>query len=170
MNLILIGMKACGKSTLALQLAQHLNRASIDTDQLLLEKYQAKSISLLYKNIGDTEFYRQEQLILQDLCCSNTIIATGGSTAFHRENQKILAQLGHIIYLSAPYALIKQRIGNLDYIPAFLNASCTDDTLYPYYLERDLRYSNLANSSIDIQSEDSPQSIMSKCLEILQLK
>ena len=72
MNVILIGFKASGKTTLGKALARLLNRPFIDTDRLLEQRYQEKtgtrqSFRQIFSLLGDEGFRALESEVLANL-------------------------------------------------------------------------------------------------------
>jgi shikimate kinase len=106
-NLILIGFKAAGKTTLGQKVASALSRPFIDTDDLFEELP-----SILYRKIGDELFRALEKKHLHTLQhLKGYVIATGGGTPLDSDNRAVLASLGTIVHLETPKEVILQRLG-----------------------------------------------------------
>ncbi|MGH2639476.1 MAG: shikimate kinase, partial [Rhabdochlamydiaceae bacterium] len=106
-NLVLIGFKAAGKTTLGRRVAAKLQKHFIDTDDLFEEPPP-----ILYQKLGEVAFRAREQELLQMLKnLSGCVIATGGGSALNPENRVLLRSLGTIIHLHTPKEIIEQRIG-----------------------------------------------------------
>ena len=105
-NLILIGFKSAGKTTLGKKIAQQLNRPFIDTDDLLGEPPRE-----LFDRVGEKEFRAIESsklLSLQHL--KGHVIATGGGTILNPSNRDFLSQLGTVVFLNTPKSIIASRL------------------------------------------------------------
>ena len=111
-NIILIGMPACGKSTLGVLLAKQLGYDFIDTD-LLMQKRAGKILQRVLDEDGREAFSLLENQTLSALTAQHTVIATGGSAVYHEEAMRHLATLGHIVYLEVPFSFLEKRLGNL---------------------------------------------------------
>ena len=96
MNIILIGFKNSGKTTIGKRLSQILNKNFVDTDDLIIEKYKEiddnkLSISKIYQNLGNFEFRKIESEVVNRLkLFHNSIIATGGGTVLDPNNLILL--------------------------------------------------------------------------------
>lgn len=107
MNIVLVGFKGSGKTTIGQALAKKLNRPFIDTDYLVEIHYeQMNKKNLCCKDIfqqhGECFFREIEKTILLSLTTiQNHVIALGGGTLC-KETQSIVQQLGLIYYLSMP--------------------------------------------------------------------
>lgn len=99
MNIILIGMTGCGKSTLARALGERLGRESLDSDELICEK-AGLSVSEVFAQWGEEAFRNLETAALTALCTrTDSVIATGGGCVTRAENKAILCNAGVVIWL-----------------------------------------------------------------------
>ena len=78
MNVILIGMPGCGKSTIGVLLAKTLLCDFVDTDLVIQNKYR-KSLCDIISEYGLTGFKKIENEVLSKIECVNSVVATGGS-------------------------------------------------------------------------------------------
>lgn len=136
MNVILIGPKNIGKTTLAIKFAKSLNFSFIDTDQLVLADTCYNNVVELTNDLGMLKFRQMEKLVISDLNCKNTVIATGGGVVLDADNRQKLSTLGMIIYVNASLACIKSQI---DSLPIDCN------NLEEYLARRVPHYQNLAH-------------------------
>ena len=112
MNLILIGMPGCGKSTVGVVLAKALGMDFIDSD-LVIQKVTGKRLSQIIDESGDAGFREVENRVNAQLQAENSIIATGGSVIYGEEAMRHLKAIGTVIYLKLSYASIEERLGDL---------------------------------------------------------
>ena len=112
MNLILIGMPGCGKSTVGVVLAKALGMDFIDSD-LVIQKVTGKRLSAIIDESGDAGFREVENRVNAQLQAENSIIATGGSVIYGEEAMRHLKAIGTVIYLKLSYASIEERLGDL---------------------------------------------------------
>ena len=112
MNLILIGMPGCGKSTVGVVLAKALGMDFIDSD-LVIQKVTGKRLSAIIDESGDAGFREVENRVNADLTAENSIIATGGSVVYGEEAMRHLKQIGTVIYLKLSCEAIEERLGDL---------------------------------------------------------
>ncbi len=112
MNIVLIGMPGCGKSTVGVLLAKSLLMDFVDTDLLIQNRY-GKSLCEIIEADGLEEFKAKENAVLSALTCENSVIATGGSAVYGQEAMAHLSREGTVIYLKLSPAAIARRIQNI---------------------------------------------------------
>lgn len=110
MNVVLIGYRATGKSTVGKILSTKLKIAFCDTD-LLVEKKMAMPIRDIVALHGWDYFRIKEKETIKTLTKKKSaIIATGGGVVLDQENVNLLKQTGVIIWLNAPVRDIIDRL------------------------------------------------------------
>lgn len=142
MNIILIGFKASGKTTLGKALARLLNRQFIDTDRLLEQRYQEKtgkrqSFRQIFSLLGDEGFRALESEVLVNLSDrKEVVIATGGGMAARQENIALLKQNGRVVLIDTHFSMIQKRLSGTN-SPLFTGASMNEMylTRRPVYLQ-----------------------------------
>ncbi|MEO7175412.1 MAG: shikimate kinase [Saprospiraceae bacterium] len=113
-KIYLVGMPACGKSTLGIQLAEYLNLEFVDTD-VEIEKVSNQSIAELIKEEGEGAFRLWERLIVRNLKEeSRIVVATGGGTPSHQNNIEYMLQQGIVIYIKVPSETLLTRLSNAE--------------------------------------------------------
>ena len=108
-NLILIGMPACGKSTVGVLLAKYLGYDFIDTD-LLIQRREVMRLENLIRTRGRDVFLGIEEEICSDLQAERTVIATGGSVVYHDGAMRHLKSMGPVIYLQVDLDVLEKRL------------------------------------------------------------
>jgi shikimate kinase len=110
LNIILIGFRGTGKTTIGKILAQRLGKEFIDADEYLEQK-QGKTIKDIFAAGGERLFREIEVQIISELCLlDNKVIATGGGAILREENVRKLKKTGIIIYLDADVDTLYKRI------------------------------------------------------------
>lgn len=117
MNIVLIGFRGTGKTTLGKALAKRLDRTFIDTDDLVAEK-AGLPITEIFSRLGETEFRKREKEAIQNIQAQHAVIACGGGAVMDVDNVSSLKRNGFIVLLTASPATIYERIkGHLDRPP-----------------------------------------------------
>lgn len=99
LNIVLVGMPGCGKSTAGKLLAQKLDREFIDTDSLI-EQSESKPIPEIFKDSGEDYFRDCETTAVKAAGkLSGKVIATGGGAILRDENKLALRQNAVVVFL-----------------------------------------------------------------------
>ena len=100
-NIFLIGLMGSGKTTVGRILSQTLNKDFYDSDHVVEEKTGVK-VPLIFEYEGEVGFRKREESVLKDLVCrKNIVLATGGGVILSKNNCKLLADNGHVVYLKS---------------------------------------------------------------------
>src|SRR5437588_11657323 len=93
-NILLIGYRATGKTTVARLLAGRLGWRWADAD-LALEARHGRSIRRLFAEEGEAAFRALEAAVLEELCRSRRhVLATGGGVVLAEANRQRLRAAG----------------------------------------------------------------------------
>lgn len=147
MNVILIGMPACGKSTIGVLLAKSLLLDFIDTD-LEIQKKCGKALCEIIIEQGLENFKEIENRVVASLTASNCVIATGGSAVYGKEAMENLKKGGKTVYLKLPCEEIEKRIKNIKTRGIAMREGSTLEELYS---ERESLYETYADITLDCQ-------------------
>ena len=110
MNIVLIGFRGTGKSTVGELLANRLKRNFIDSDKYI-ESSTGKTIKSIFEDEGEEGFRKIEADIIAELSkMDNMIISAGGGAVLKEENVKNLKDNGFIVLLEATPEIIHNRI------------------------------------------------------------
>ena len=113
MNLVLIGYRATGKTTLARVLTERLPGWKwIDAD-VEIERRAGKTIAQIFADSGEPAFRDIESQVIRDLCGqSHLVLAAGGGAPLREENREAMRADGNnkIVWLKAPASVIYMRM------------------------------------------------------------
>lgn len=108
-NLYLIGMMGCGKTTIGKLLAKKLGYYFFDTDDLIV-KSSGRTIADIFEKEGEDAFRELETQVLSEISAyKNLVIATGGGIVIRRKNWSYLHH-GVILWLDVPVAELYHRL------------------------------------------------------------
>lgn len=111
MNIVLIGYRGTGKSTVAKVLGQRLGKPVLSTDAEVISR-ATLSIPEIVNQFGWDHFRNLETAVCESLTDRNgLVIDTGGGVILRVENVAALKANGVIIWLTAEVATIVARIG-----------------------------------------------------------
>lgn len=130
-KIILIGYRACGKTTVGRLLAKRLGWRFVDTDQKA-EEVGGMTIARLVAEQGWDAFRRLEKkLLLQLAGTKEIVVATGGGVVLHGEVWPEFARNSAVIWLQAPIAVIRRRLveddGTADTRPSLTGTKAEDE-------------------------------------------
>lgn len=111
MNIILIGMPGCGKSTVGVVLAKVMGMHFCDTD-IVIQQREGRKLQDIINAEGNDAFLRYEQDALLSLSVDDTVIATGGSAIYSDAAMQHLKQSGKVVYLKVSEAEIERRLAD----------------------------------------------------------
>jgi shikimate kinase len=109
-NLVLIGYRATGKTSVGVRLAEVLQRPFVDLDQVLVRE-AGRPIADIVTQGGWGEFRRLEkELVARYRDARGLVLATGGGVVLDSNNVVALRENGIIIWLTSDPAAIQVRL------------------------------------------------------------
>ena len=160
MKIYIVGFMGAGKTAVGRELAARLDVPFFDLDDLV-EAAEKTSIKDLFAQHGEPYFRKRERDILRSTkYLDSAVVATGGGTFTFDENIQFIQGEGLSVYLSAPYALLRARIGDkAAERPLFRD----DDAAHELYANR-LRYYRMADVTLNVREEDTVPEIVERIL------
>ncbi len=149
MNLVLIGYRGTGKSTLSNSLGKRLGMTVYHMDAMLEERFGEKIAAYVEKN-GWPSFRDEEQKLAEELSNkSGVIIDCGGGVVTREQNMQFLKRKGFVVWLQADSVTIARRIGGDQNRPSLTGAKSTTDEIIEVLEERTPMYQAPADVEID---------------------
>jgi shikimate kinase len=109
-NLVLIGYRATGKTSVGARLAEALLCPFVDLDQVLVQE-AGRSVAEIVAQGGWGEFRRLEkELVARYRDSRGQVLATGGGVVLDPDNVAALRENGILIWLTADLAAIQARL------------------------------------------------------------
>lgn len=159
MKIYLVGFMGSGKTTVGRELAARIDAPFFDLDELI-EAAEKMSIREMFAQKGEPYFRKRERDLLRSTRnLDSAVVATGGGTFTFDENIQFIQSEGLSVYLSAPYALLRARIGTKDDRPLFRD----DLSTHELYANR-IRYYRMSDLTLDIREEETPVEIVERLL------
>ncbi len=110
MNIVLIGFRGTGKSTVGRLLAERLERDFIDSDKHI-EDSTGKTIKSIFEDDGEEGFRQIEADTIAELSTEdNKVISAGGGAVLREKNVRNLKDNGFLVLLEATPEIIHSRI------------------------------------------------------------
>jgi shikimate kinase len=158
MKIYLVGFMGAGKTTVGRELASRVDAPFFDLDELV-ESAEKMSIKDIFAHQGEPYFRKRERDMLRSTrYLESGVVATGGGTFTFDENIQFIQSEGLSVYLSAPYALLRGRVGDkAGERPMFRD----DLAAHELYANR-LRYYRMADVTIEIREDETPAEIVER--------
>ncbi len=110
MNIVLIGYRGSGKSTVGPALAARLGWPFVDTD-LIIEQRAGKTIREIFEHDGEPAFRDLESRVIAEVSASDRhVICAGGGAVLRPGNVAAMKRAGRVIWLTAPPETLWRRI------------------------------------------------------------
>jgi shikimate kinase len=170
-NIILIGYRATGKTTLARLLAERLAWSWIDAD-VEIERRAGKSIAQIFAEEGEPVFRQLEAQVIAELCRQRRLVlAAGGGAPLRSDSRQQMRESGQVVCLLAQPETILQRM-SADASTAARRPNLTDkgplEEIIQLLKAREPIYRESAHLVIDTEGK-SPREIADEILDELQL-
>ena len=162
-KIFLIGFMGVGKTTVGKVLAKKLNYNFIDTDDVIVNKFNIHNGDILGFFEDRKKYLDEETIIIEDLIKQKDIVvATGGGIILKNKNIQLMMENGIVIYLKMSVETQIERIESLErkslkrrFLPTIKNSG------KEFMENRDVFYENN-----DFTVETDNKSIEQICYEI----
>ena len=152
MNIVLIGMRGSGKTTIGKLLAKRLGKQFIEMDELIVQRL-GQSIPEIVNRYGWEKFRDVEEEITREVAgWDNVVNATGGGVVTREENIRELKQKGKLVWLKANTDTLLRRIGNDQSRPSLTGKSPRED-MEAVLAERSPIYQRVADFIVDTEGK-----------------
>lgn len=106
MNLVLVGMPGCGKTTIGQELAAISGREAVDTDALIAAE-AGMTIPEIFEKEGEVGFRAREKAVIQrEALIGGRILITGGGAVKDEENRLALRMNGYVAQIARPVQML----------------------------------------------------------------
>ncbi len=106
MNIVLIGMPGCGKTSVGKELENIVSKHFIDSDSVITKKAE-KNIPDIFKEFGEEYFRSLEKDVIANISSFNSqIVATGGGVVLNSRNIDNLKSNGRLYFIDRPLRLL----------------------------------------------------------------
>jgi len=157
---------ASGKSTLGKKLAQTLGIDFVDTDREI-EKKAGAEISWIFEVEGEKGFRERERKVLKkSINKDDVVISTGGGIVKAKENRALMSAKGQVVYLKTPLEIQLKRTEK-DKKRPLLSKGNKKQTLEALKKERDPKYEEIADITIDQNGQKNKRKIISEIIDKL---
>jgi shikimate kinase len=157
MNVVLIGYRGTGKSTVGKLVAERLGRVLVSTDAEIV-KLAVQNIPEIVEQHGWEYFRDLETKICQDLGGRDGVVVdTGGGAILRSKNVESLKRTGKLFWLTAPVETIAKRIGTDTQRPSLTGTKSFIDEIQDVLRERTPKYQAAADYIIETDGKSTTQ-------------
>jgi shikimate kinase len=160
MNVVLIGMKHCGKSTLGAALARRWRCAFYDVDTMIEDTHACDTgiraaVREIFARFGEDHFHQVEGHVVCELYLKLQeperphVVALGGRTATNERVRDLLAGIGTIVYIRVPPDELYRRV-KASGLPPFVDAGDPQASFDEILRQREPEYERLADLTVDV--------------------
>lgn len=111
-NIVLIGLRGAGKTSVGRALAASLAWDFVDTDELVVRHF-GTSIREIFEQHGEAAFRAREARVIADICGgASRIISVGGGAVLTPANRERLRRAGLVVWLTAELDALARRIAD----------------------------------------------------------
>ena len=145
MNIVLIGYRGTGKSTVGKVVAARLGRQLVSTDNEIVKR-AGRSIPEIVGEHGWDYFRDLESEVCRELAGrDNLVIDTGGGAILRQQNVDVLKQNGTLFWLTASVDTIAKRIGKDNQRPSLTGTKSFIEEIEEVLRERTPKYQAAAD-------------------------
>lgn len=149
MNIVLIGYRGTGKSTVGRLLAARLGRELVSTDAEIVKRAQ-RTIPEIVAQEGWEYFRDLESDICRELASRDQlVIDTGGGAILRAQNVEVLKKNSTVFWLTASVETIANRIGGDDQRPSLTGTKSFVEEIQDVLRERTPKYQAAADHNIE---------------------
>ncbi|MCX5724993.1 MAG: shikimate kinase [Nitrospirae bacterium] len=157
MNIVLIGYRGTGKSTVGRLLAARLGRELVSTDAEVVARAK-RTIPEIVAQEGWEYFRDLESAVCRDLAGRDQlVIDTGGGAILRPQNVQALKKSGMLFWLTASVETIAARIGGDTQRPSLTGTKSFIDEIQDVLREREPKYQAAADHVIQTDDQSSDQ-------------
>ena len=157
-NIFIVGSMGSGKTSIGKMLAKNNNLSFLDTDHEIIRSC-GYSIPDIFEEFGEEHFRGLETEQLRKMnAIENHVISTGGGIILRDDNEKLMKDLGIIIFLDININSQIDRVKNRKNRPLLNNKSLKDNLLSLKKI-RDPIYKKISNYIIDVSGKEREQVI-----------
>lgn len=169
MNLILIGYRGAGKSSVGRLLAERLGWDLISTDAEIVRK-AGLPVPDIVQRFGWDHFRNLESAVCRELADKDhLIIDTGGGAILRPQNVENLKATGSLVWLTVEVRTIIERIGGDTQRPSLTGAKSFTDEVEEVLRERQPKYQAAADHIV-ATDEKSLSEVADTIMALLQTR
>jgi shikimate kinase len=169
MNIVLIGLRGSGKTTVGKILAQKLGRDFVEMDGLIARK-AGQTIPEFVEKHGWEKFRELEAEITGQVAGRDNLInASGGGVVTGKQNITKLKESGVLVWLQANIDTLLRRIGEDKERPPLLGGISRREEMEIIFKERKPLYQLAADLTVNTENK-TPEEVADQVISLLAVR
>lgn len=165
MNIVLIGMRGSGKTTVGKILARKLGRELVEMDELITQR-AGLAIPEIVEKYGWSKFRDIEEEIASEVAGRDNIVnAAGGGIVTREKNIAKLKKNGVLVWLKADVETLVKRVGEDTARPLLVGRTWRED-MEITLAERKPLYQKAADLAVDTENK-TPEEVAEAIIKLL---
>ncbi|MDG2291454.1 MAG: shikimate kinase [Phycisphaerales bacterium] len=164
-NLAIIGLRGSGKSTLGAGLAKQCDFVFVDTDDIVLDRFQEPTFVDVMRVHGEAAWRQSETAVARELLeGSGQLISMGGGMPIIPEIQLLMQEAREegtliVVYLDTPIVLLQQRLAAQPGDRSTLTGMGLIEEIETIAVDRDPVYRAMSDIIFAVQDEPIPDTL-----------
>ncbi|MFQ6677596.1 MAG: shikimate kinase [Fidelibacterota bacterium] len=154
-NIYLIGMMGSGKTTVGKLLADKLQTAFIDLDEMI-ETNTQKTVRDIFEQNGELHFRKLESETLVNVNQKNSVVACGGGIVLKKSNRSFMRLTGKVVFLNSSIDELVNRLKTAPDRP-LLKGGQVKEKMNNIWIERKKYYKETAHITINVDGQTPKQ-------------
>ena len=169
MNIVLIGMRGSGKTTVGKILAQKMGREFIEMDELITRKAGLTILDIAEEH-GWEKFRDLEAKVTSQVAkLDNIINASGGGVVIREKNVQELKRNGILVWLAASLDTLLQRVGEDTGRPPLVEGRTRREDMELTLKERRRLYQQAADLIVNTENK-TPEEAADQVINMLAIR
>jgi shikimate kinase len=169
MNIVLIGLRGSGKTTVGRILAQKLGRELVEMDELVTRRAGLAIPEIMVKHGWGRFRELEEEVTGQVAKLDNIINASGGGVVTSEKNIIELKKKGILVWLQAGADTLVERTGEDKGRPPLAGGRTAREDMEITLKEREALYRRAADLSVDTEDK-TPEEVAEAIIELLKTR
>jgi shikimate kinase len=169
MNIVLIGMRGSGKTSVGKILAQKLGRELVEMDKLISKRAKL-TIPQIVERYGWSKFRELDEEITDKVAGRDNIInASGGGVVTREKNIQKLKKNGLLVWLQADVDTLVNRVGEDSERPPLVEGRTQRGDMEMTLNERKPLYQKAADLVVDTENK-TPEEVADLVINLLKIE
>lgn len=147
-HVVLIGFMGSGKTRVGKRLSKDLGLPFTDLEKMIISKTNL-SMREVFERFGEPFYRALETVALKELLedTERKVISLGAGVPLQEQNQKLLKELGTVVYIKGSFETLKERLEGSGKDP-LLDGDDRDEKIRRLLKQRDPVYSKYADIQV----------------------